>query len=507
MRILHLAFCAPALLMPAFAQPDMASLVQTSARAFDSYASYQYTEETTTDGGGTGGTTSTTLVRGARGKFRRETKGVLGHDVSLQIFDGESRWTYFLMMKTYTRLQGAWAGTIAPFADRGKAVRSEALEVDGQTHDCWVVEADLSPLHRASTRWYDKVLGIVLRETSYARIERPGGGDPYDNRTATFRHSFQYNLPMDDTLFVFTPPEGATLEIPEGPKPATGMLEKTVYGIEAQAYVPDLRPLTAAVPVAPRNSEAADLQGDVQLLLVIDRTGYVVDAEAITGPQGLQQAALDTAKQWTFRPVIRDGRPVFAYTTGRVSFYRQGPRASARDGELAEQSKATQRRLDLAAQFPRTQEQILADAEQNFSGSDRAAGLPELARDALSAGALEKAVSYSNELLERANNRKQYIRAWDYGDQIYNGNEVLGLVALRQDKLAEARRYLLESAKTPGSPVLGSFGPDLQLAKELVQKGERDTVLEFLEACRSFWKIGGPRLDSLETIVRSGGAI
>jgi hypothetical protein len=84
---------------------------------------------------------------------------------------------------------------------------------------------------------------------------------------------------------------------------------------------------------------------------------------------------------------------------------------------------------------------------------------------------------------------------------------VLGLVAIRQDSLSDARRYLLKSARTPGSPVLASFGPDLQLARELLKKGEKETVLEFLDACRSFWKYGVPRLDSLAAIVRAGGEV
>ena len=94
---------------------------------------------------------------------------------------------------------------------------------------------------------------------------------------------------------------------------------------------------------------------------------------------------------------------------------------------------------------------------------------------------------------------------WNYGNAIYNGNVVLGLVALRQDNVADARRYLLESGKTPGSPVLGSFGPDFTLARELLEKGERDTVLEFLTLCKGFWKMGGDRLDAMTAEVRKGG--
>jgi hypothetical protein len=82
---------------------------------------------------------------------------------------------------------------------------------------------------------------------------------------------------------------------------------------------------------------------------------------------------------------------------------------------------------------------------------------------------------------------------------------VLGLVALRQGNIPEARRYLLESGKTPGSPVLGSFGPDLTLAREFLEKGDRDTVLEFLALCKGFWKMGADQVDAMAAEVRKGG--
>jgi hypothetical protein len=178
--------------------------------------------------------------------------------------------------------------------------------------------------------------------------------------------------------------------------------------------------------------------------------------------------------------------------------------------DLAEEMRAAERGAALQARFPRTPEQILADTEQNLgglSGQERAYALPDLAKAAVDAGALDKAVGYANQALQHAAQSDPRQRDWNYGNEIYTGNMVLGLVALRQDDVGKARQYLLESAKTPGSPVLGSFGPDLRLASELLKKGEKDAVLEFLEACRSFWKIGGPQLDALIAKVRAGGEI
>jgi hypothetical protein len=50
-----------------------------------------------------------------------------------------------------------------------------------------------------------------------------------------------------------------------------------------------------------------------------------------------------------------------------------------------------------------------------------------------------------------------------------------------------AKDYLLASGKTPGSPQLNSFGPNMTLAKELLEVGEREIVLKYLQLCAAFW--------------------
>jgi class 3 adenylate cyclase len=57
----------------------------------------------------------------------------------------------------------------------------------------------------------------------------------------------------------------------------------------------------------------------------------------------------------------------------------------------------------------------------------------------------------------------------------------------------------------PGSPALGSFGPGMMLANDLLQKGERDTVLEFFALCGTFWTSGSQKLASWADTVRNGG--
>lgn len=85
---------------------------------------------------------------------------------------------------------------------------------------------------------------------------------------------------------------------------------------------------------------------------------------------------------------------------------------------------------------------------------------------------------------------------WNYGNLIYGMHSLLGRIALREGDVAAARRHLAESGKTPGSPQLNSFGPDFVLAGELLQKGERDAVLEHLDKVAVFWanRDDSPRL-------------
>lgn len=44
----------------------------------------------------------------------------------------------------------------------------------------------------------------------------------------------------------------------------------------------------------------------------------------------------------------------------------------------------------------------------------------------------------------------------------------------------------------------------MSLARELLELGEREVVLEFLERCRAMWKLHGDQLDTWKVIVQDG---
>jgi hypothetical protein len=90
------------------------------------------------------------------------------------------------------------------------------------------------------------------------------------------------------------------------------------------------------------------------------------------------------------------------------------------------------------------------------------------------------------------------------GDVVYNGHLVLGRIALDEGRIEEAKRHLLATGKSKGSPVLGSFGPNMSLDKELLEKGEQEVVLQHLELCRKFWGSNGGKLDEWIKDIRAG---
>jgi hypothetical protein len=117
--------------------------------------------------------------------------------------------------------------------------------------------------------------------------------------------------------------------------------------------------------------------------------------------------------------------------------------------------------------------------------------LAPLAKAAFDAGYMTKARTYAQQLLEMA---PQYPKDWNNGNAICFGHMVLGRVELAAGNQALAENHLIESAKTPGSPQLNSFGPNTSLAKDLLEKGDAAPVLEYLVLVQNFWKHDRGRL-------------
>ena len=81
--------------------------------------------------------------------------------------------------------------------------------------------------------------------------------------------------------------------------------------------------------------------------------------------------------------------------------------------------------------------------------------------------------------------------------------KVLGRILLREGDIAGAKQELAGSAGTTGTPVERSFGPNMLLARELQEAGEREAVLAFLEKVRVFWSPGAARIDAWEAAIRN----
>ena len=63
----------------------------------------------------------------------------------------------------------------------------------------------------------------------------------------------------------------------------------------------------------------------------------------------------------------------------------------------------------------------------------------------------------------------------------------------------------MAAGATPGSPQLNSFGPNMTLAKELLEKGQSEVVLQYLALCKKFWKMDRGQLDEWSATIRGGG--
>lgn len=144
----------------------------------------------------------------------------------------------------------------------------------------------------------------------------------------------------------------------------------------------------------------------------------------------------------------------------------------------------------------------LAHYERAYTLSDEESRNPlltELAKTAFRAGQLEKSREYAESMLGVDQ------LDWNEGNRIHYGNLTLGRIALLEDDINEAKARLIAAGETPGSPQLNSFGPDMTLAKELLQRGESEVVLRYFSLCSEFWELGQEELQAWTAEVEEGG--
>ena len=118
-----------------------------------------------------------------------------------------------------------------------------------------------------------------------------------------------------------------------------------------------------------------------------------------------------------------------------------------------------------------------------------------------SKGNLDKARSIAGRLLKEAPN---WEKNWNYGNAIQAANIVLGRIAMGEGDVDRAKKHLLAAGRTPGSPQLNSFGPDMTLASEFLAHREKDVVLEYFDLCAKFWNPRFSKLDEWRKEIRAG---
>ncbi|MFI5174031.1 MAG: energy transducer TonB [Terriglobia bacterium] len=129
----------------------------------------------------------------------------------------------------------------------------------------------------------------------------------------------------------------------------------------------------------------------------------------------------------------------------------------------------------------------------------RTAYLSGLAWLALILGDLDNAESYARE--EYALFMKRDVVSDYFRTQM---DLILGRVALRRGDIEKAKSYLIQAAKEHSGEILESRFPSMALAKELLDRGERQVVIEYLDLWTNHWSQGKAALSRWKGAIESG---
>jgi TonB family protein len=81
--------------------------------------------------------------------------------------------------------------------------------------------------------------------------------------------------------------------------------------------------ISSVPPVYPQMARSQRISGDVRIDALIDENGRVTGMKVVAGPVLLHQSAMDSVRQWKYRPATLDGKPVSMHMVVTVQFRLQ----------------------------------------------------------------------------------------------------------------------------------------------------------------------------------------
>ncbi|HEX8369806.1 MAG TPA: hypothetical protein VF604_14765 [Pyrinomonadaceae bacterium] len=183
--------------------------------------------------------------------------------------------------------------------------------------------------------------------------------------------------------------------------------------------------------------------------------------------------------------LLREGQQInpnlYEYSERLIGIYEDRVAGAVSDYESAE---VNGKEADIDAALRK----VLAEGEKALSiiskdegrakSSDHFELLVKVAGAALDLNDLKKARAFAEFILNEIKNESDPWR--DTEKAIYYGNTLLGRVALREGNTAKAGEHLLASLTFPEENDFEIKDPELDLAAELLARGEKQTVLNYL---------------------------
>jgi thiol-disulfide isomerase/thioredoxin len=216
-------------------QPDPRELLLHSADAIKKYSSYQIHSLSIIE---TRGGTNTRMQMPATISVRRPDRMRIESETAdaatTVVSDGAHTYIYLEQQNKYIRRAATTSpesalgesGVLNSLPDISSSMKSveitaeKTMEIDDQQYECWVVEArydtikvpgqNLTILDAVQTSWISKTLGLTLQNGLNARLLIGTLPEPVVMTQATTTVGISLNADLPDSLFVFTPPPGAT---------------------------------------------------------------------------------------------------------------------------------------------------------------------------------------------------------------------------------------------------------------------------------------------------------